>query len=123
LALVRANELLGQQVKQKAVLPDAEAVWMVIRERPLRKDGNPAEQFVTWVQENEYNRRGEESRYILELRLTQGPGPTGVSHPLSARPSVTNHSARLQVRASPTVSNRPSTESPSADAGRAPDAA
>src|SRR4029453_14877939 len=30
LALVRANELVGQQVKQKAVLPDAEAVAQVL---------------------------------------------------------------------------------------------
>jgi hypothetical protein len=49
--------------------------WMVIRERPLPKVGNPAEQFVTWVQENESDSGGEESRYLLELRLTQGLVP------------------------------------------------
>jgi hypothetical protein len=48
-----------------------EEEWMVVRERPQPKVGNPEERFMTWVQENEYLSPGESSRYVLEFRLSQ----------------------------------------------------
>jgi hypothetical protein len=48
-----------------------EEEWMVVRERPQPKVGNPGERFMTWVQENEYLSPAESSRYVLEFRLSQ----------------------------------------------------
>jgi hypothetical protein len=48
--------------------------WIVIRERPLPQVGKPGGAVMTWAQENEYDSGGR-SRYVLEVRLTQGLVP------------------------------------------------